>query len=344
MCRTSIFFQILLLMCCVFGADVDEKRSVMEGDSVTLNLDQDIHGIILVQWKFGDKGSTIAEIDRNKISYPELNELFRGRLKLNQTGSLSIINIRTKHSGLYKVQIDHRGLPLKRSFKVDVCEVPSVIKAHKAEMNSMSVTKGTSAVLQTDVTELHGDELIVWRFGDEGKLLAKEDKETKNPPYYNTDERFRHRLELNDVTGSLTIKKMKDTDAGLYTVKINSNEQIAYKKFIVTVKEHVQRGESVTLEPDTEIERDDEIQWTFGEKDELIAKMGKMTGETREITYPGEGFRDRLKLDQKTGSLTIRNITIKHTGDFKVKISNWRKITKTKNFSIIIKAETKCVQ
>lgn len=97
------------------------------------------------------------------------------------------------------------------------------------------MTDGNPVTFQTDITELQGDELIVWRFGEEGKLLAKNDLETKSPPIYDTDERFRHRLELNDQTGSLVIKNTKDTDAGLYTVKINSNEQILYKKFFVTV-------------------------------------------------------------------------------------------------------------
>ncbi|XP_056303984.1 uncharacterized protein LOC130216117 isoform X2 [Danio aesculapii] len=250
-------------------------------------------------------------------------------------------------------------------------------------MKSISVIKGSPGVLQTDVTELHGDELIVWRFGDEGKLLAKEDKETKSPPYYNSDERFRHRLELIDQTGSLTIKNVVYKDAGLYTVKISNNKQTTYKRFIVSVsstglspaavaaivllllllfaaaagfsflchrrkiyelqkdkkEQYVQQGGSVTLEPDAEIERDDKIQWMFGDEKCPIAKMmKKMTGGTREITYPDESIRDRLELDEKTGSLTIKNITIKHTGDYKVKISSRRKI-QINMFCIIIKEE-----
>ncbi|XP_073793326.1 titin isoform X2 [Danio rerio] len=260
-------------------------------------------------------------------------------------------------------------------------EVPPVFETYKAEMKSISVKKGNPFTLHTSVAELHGDELIVWRFGDEGKLLAKEDKETKGSPYYNTDERFRHRLELVDQTGSLTIKNTKEIDAGLYTVKISSNEQTSFKRFIVSVSDvglspadvtvfivvllllfaaaagfgfychrrkisklqkdrkemkYVQQGESVPLEPDTEIQIDDKIQWMFGDQKCLIAKMGK--GETREITYPDERFRDRLQVDKKTGALTIKNITIEHSGDFKVKISSRRR-TQIKIFCIIIKEE-----
>lgn len=106
----------------MFGLDADvvEAVSVMEGESVTLNPEQGLQGIFFVEWKFGDKASIIAEIDNNKTSYPELNYIFGGRLKLNQTGSLTINNMRTKHNGLYKVQIDNRGAPSKRSFTVNV--------------------------------------------------------------------------------------------------------------------------------------------------------------------------------------------------------------------------------
>jgi len=59
-------------------------------------------------WRFGESGSTIAEMDGKQISYPKPNsshiDIFRGKLQLDQTGSLTIKNMRTKHSGLYKVE------------------------------------------------------------------------------------------------------------------------------------------------------------------------------------------------------------------------------------------------
>ncbi|MFN2807582.1 hypothetical protein, partial [Escherichia coli] len=74
----------------------------MEGDSVTLNprLIQE-HAFNSIKWWFGDYYSAvIAETDGNEISH--LNDKnFRDRLELNQTGSLTIKNMRTKHSGLY---------------------------------------------------------------------------------------------------------------------------------------------------------------------------------------------------------------------------------------------------
>ncbi len=94
--------------------------------------------------------------------------------------------------------------------------------------------EGDRVTLQIGVTQISGEELIVWRFGDEGKLIAKADKEAKSSSLYDTDERFRDRLEL-DQTGSLTITNTRSTDSGFYTVKISSRTQTVYKRFSVSV-------------------------------------------------------------------------------------------------------------
>jgi len=94
----------------VFGADEDEVKavSVIEGDSVTLNPDlTQIQTINLIEWRF--RGPVIAQTDRKDISYPPHIEIFRDRLQLDVTGSLTIKNMKTKHSGLYELQISHRS-------------------------------------------------------------------------------------------------------------------------------------------------------------------------------------------------------------------------------------------
>ncbi|XP_016392428.1 uncharacterized protein LOC107727155 [Sinocyclocheilus rhinocerous] len=202
----------------------------MEGESVTLNPDlTQIQKCYLIEWRFGD--SVIAQTDGNDISYPSHTEIFRGRLQLDQSGSLTIKNIRTKHSGLYKLHIHHSTGTLNQKFTV--YESPYVCDAYKAEI-IVSVMEGDSVTLQTNVTEIQGNELIVWRFGDEGKLIAKADIESMSLPIY-YDERFRDRLKLDHQTGSLIITNTRTTDAGLYTVKISSNKQTLYKRFTVTV-------------------------------------------------------------------------------------------------------------
>uniref|UniRef100_A0A671PBI0 Ig-like domain-containing protein n=1 Tax=Sinocyclocheilus anshuiensis TaxID=1608454 RepID=A0A671PBI0_9TELE len=220
----------------VFYAETDEVKTVMEGDSVTLNPDlTQIQGIVLLLWRFGDKGSTIAQIDGNDILYEDY-EAFRGRLQLDQTGSLTITNVRTNHSGLYKAEISHNTGTSYIKFSVTVYESPSVIAGAEAEMKSVSVKEGDPVILQTDVPQLQGDELIVWRFGDEEKLIAKHDIEAKSSPLY-YDERFRDGLKLDHQTGSLIITKTRTTDSGLYKAKISSNKQTSYNRFTVTVSE-----------------------------------------------------------------------------------------------------------
>ncbi len=93
----------------------------------------------------------------------------------------------------------------------------------------------------------------------------------------------------------------------------------------------VMEGDSVTLHTDvTEIHDDDEILWNFGSEISLIAQINRASG----ITHTDERFRDRLKLDDKTGSLTITNITAEHAGLYEVKILAAKRSSKTFNVSV----------
>ncbi|XP_055074162.2 hepatic and glial cell adhesion molecule-like [Misgurnus anguillicaudatus] len=93
-------------------------------------------------------------------------------------------------------------------------------------------------------------------------------------------------------------------------------------------------GDSVTLYTDiTDIQRDDLILWMFGPQETRIAQI-----YMKDIMFTmKEIFGDRLKLDSETGSLTITNISITHTGLYKLQI--FRKTeTKYKRFSVIVYA------
>jgi len=95
-------------------------------------------------------------------------------------------------------------------------------------------------------------------------------------------------------------------------------------------------GDSVTLNTDlTEIHEDDDLLWLFGDENSLIAKIKKK----KQIfsTYddvPDGRFRDRLKLDDQTGSLTIMNTTTEHTGVYTLVITGANKSPKTFNVSV----------
>nr|XP_055074149.1 SLAM family member 5-like [Misgurnus anguillicaudatus] len=95
----------------------------------------------------------------------------------------------------------------------------------------------------------------------------------------------------------------------------------------------VMEGDSVTLPTNiSEIQRDHLIEWIF-ESNTLIAVI---THSSRKVYE--ERSRDRLKLDHQTGSLTITNITITHTGLYKLKISSTSRGTSEKRFNVTVYA------
>ncbi|XDV23200.1 hypothetical protein PO909_027885, partial [Leuciscus waleckii] len=107
----------------VFGAGTDEVKSVsvMEGDSVTLNTDVKVQRDLMV-WAYRHDSSEIriAEIHKQIIDMFDSNVTFGDRLQIDsQTGSLTIRNIRTTDSGLYKLSIFSRNITHK-SFSVTV--------------------------------------------------------------------------------------------------------------------------------------------------------------------------------------------------------------------------------
>uniref|UniRef100_A0A671Q7P2 Ig-like domain-containing protein n=1 Tax=Sinocyclocheilus anshuiensis TaxID=1608454 RepID=A0A671Q7P2_9TELE len=109
---------------CAFGVETDEMKSVsvMEGDSITLQTDTEIKKDDLILWRFGAEDSPMAEVNRSAqiISVSESTKGFKDRLHLDpQTGSLTVRNIRTDHSGIYKTQIIGNKM-IRKTFNVTV--------------------------------------------------------------------------------------------------------------------------------------------------------------------------------------------------------------------------------
>ncbi len=91
----------------MFGVETDKMKTVMEGDSVTLQTEVRRDEELL--WMFGPQEILIAQVKKEagvfKV-YDGADGRFRDRLVLNyDTGSLTVKNIRPEHAGLYKLQI-----------------------------------------------------------------------------------------------------------------------------------------------------------------------------------------------------------------------------------------------
>ncbi|XP_073700114.1 uncharacterized protein [Garra rufa] len=152
---------ILFTVCLWRLIDVtDEAKtvSVMEGDSVTLWTDfTEIQKYLLIQWMFGN--TRIAEVGRltqTNSTYDGPDGKFRGRLQLDRTGSLTIINTRITDSGLYKLTAISSATSYM-SFNVTVYETPQSTTSSESSTSSKFVSSifTFNQTEDVNVTEQH---------------------------------------------------------------------------------------------------------------------------------------------------------------------------------------------
>lgn len=111
-----------------------------------------------------------------------------------------------------------------------------------------------------------------------------------------------------------------------------ANETDGVKSVSVTVME----GDSVTLHTNlSELLNDDTILWMFGPKDSLISQIKRKQDSTSFFVADDVRFSGRLQVDQKSGSLSITNTRIRHSGQYKLTISREKIKTKTFNVTVI---------
>uniref|UniRef100_A0A8C1NRK6 Immunoglobulin domain-containing protein n=1 Tax=Cyprinus carpio TaxID=7962 RepID=A0A8C1NRK6_CYPCA len=323
----------------VSGAKTDKMKtkSVKEGNSVTLDTHVIKNLNYVMKWQFNE--ILIAEItgDQSKICTDEqCKERFRDRLKLdNQTGSLTIMNIRTTDAGVYELQKNHRIHPHHsiisiRRFSITVTGASGV----ETDGVSVSLMEGDSVTLHSDV-EINQQDPMKWYFNDIriAQIIANQNRICTDVQCNEGTERFRDRLKLDHHTGDLTITNITTTDSGDYKLQ-TIRRKIIQKIFHVVVhdvpaaerekikRKSVKEGESVTLGPDVVKNPDDLKMWYFN--DILITKITKDWSKICTDDQCKERFNDRLKLDHQTGSLTIMNTRTTDTGDYQLLINSSR--------------------
>lgn len=219
-------------------------------------------------------------------------------------------------------------------------------------MDTLKVTEGESVELQTAVSQLQSNEKIQWRYGPKDVVIAEINGKNNEISYNTNDEQFKDRLALDHQSGSLTITNIRSTDAGGYELHIKNKNTTSYKKFNVLVWcEYIKSvssdrdlyisvrcsitfcfvvhtlkhtaGDSVTLHTGVcELTEDDRILWTFGDKNTTIAEINRAGGHVSVYEGNDERFRDRLKLNQQNGDLTITNISRGHSDVYNLQINN----------------------
>uniref|UniRef100_A0A673MMI9 Immunoglobulin domain-containing protein n=1 Tax=Sinocyclocheilus rhinocerous TaxID=307959 RepID=A0A673MMI9_9TELE len=221
---------------------------------------------------------------------------------------------------------------------------------------SVSVMEGDSVTLHTGV-QTNQQEYIKWYFS--GLRIAQisgdlSDICTDVQCNVGT-ERFRDRLQLDNQTGSLAITNITTTHSGLYKLVVLSSRSDSEMMFAVSVtgesfneclnavyiclkykilqqllvcvsgvsaaeRDEMKEGESVTLDPGVTKHPNDvmTITWYFND-----TRITQITGNLSKICrddHCKERFRDRLKLDSQTGSLTIMNTRTTNSGLYNLKI------------------------
>ncbi|XP_042604669.1 uncharacterized protein LOC109080562 isoform X2 [Cyprinus carpio] len=309
----------------VFGQEI---KLVKPGDSVTLNSGlTEMKDDDEIQWRFGYVNTLIAEINKqadNMTVYEDvLDGRFRNRLKLdNQTGSLTITNIRHEHTGIYKLERKSLG----KSFSLVI-------------IDEISMKEGDSVTINSDLTEIMDDK-IQWRFRSENILIAEINKQTNRFTVYDDvlDGRFRDRLKLNKQTGSLTITNITTEHAGAYELDINN----VRKRFLLAVYDEIsmKEGDSLTLNSGrTEITNGEMFVWLYMNEITFIAGIKAWVDNTVYDDVLDGRFRDRVKLNKQTGSLTITNTTTEDTGRYVLLIERGPIIRLLKALSVSVYSE-----
>uniref|UniRef100_A0A8C2AJP3 Immunoglobulin domain-containing protein n=1 Tax=Cyprinus carpio TaxID=7962 RepID=A0A8C2AJP3_CYPCA len=336
-------FILTLLWCCllyhgVCGVAADEV-SVKEGESVSLQTDVKTNQQDRIRWYFGD--TRIAEITGDlsfictDVQCKDGDERFRDRLKMdNQTGSLTIMNTRTTDAGLYLLQVSNGNNSYsKKTFNVTV----HGFFRDGTDGVSVFLMERDSVTFQTGV-ETNQQQRIRWYFGDTriAQITGDLSKSCTDVQCNEGTERFRDRLKMDHQTGSLTIMNITNTDSGVYQVRISSKNNgevdttfyFAVHDVSALILDEMKEGGNVILYTDVIKNPKDLMTWYFN--DILIA--GDQSKICTDVQCK-ERFRDRLKLNNQTGSLTITNIRTTDSGLYQLQMNSSR-VSIVRNFTV----------
>ncbi|XP_067252789.1 CD48 antigen-like isoform X6 [Chanodichthys erythropterus] len=345
-CVLSICF---LLWKGVSGAeDAVKSVSVTEGDSVTLDAGLiETQRVDLILWTFGPESTRIAQINKiiNKVSLynDALDGRFRDRLKLDdQTGSLTITNIRAEHAGLYQLQIfGGKEVPPKKFSIIVSARLPVPVISRECSSSSSSSSSCSLVCSAVNVSHV----TLSWYKGN--SLLSSisvsdlsislslpleveyQDKNTYSCVLNNPTSNQTQHLDITHLCHTCSAGRSPGQDTELNNV-CSADEVILEKVELKTVSVTV--GESVTLNTGvTEIQGFDVLHWRFGKSGAddtnpfvVIARLNELNNSgcyNHDESFKDRIHLDRVHLDQNTGYLTISDIKPTDFGIYKLNIT-----------------------
>uniref|UniRef100_A0A8C7HE10 Immunoglobulin domain-containing protein n=1 Tax=Oncorhynchus kisutch TaxID=8019 RepID=A0A8C7HE10_ONCKI len=207
---------------------------------------------------------------------------------------------------------------------------------------NVSGKEGMKVTLPTGLTELSSSTVIAWCF----PLIRSDSFDNialLNAGVIKTDysRRFKDRLKLDTQTGSLTIRNLTINDSGLYKILI-INTQSSSKITNLTVYDLIdavnvsgKEGMKVTLPTGlNDLPIGTIMAWSFPlSRSDSFDNIALLNAGVIKTDY-SRTFKDRLKLDTQTGSLTIRNLSISDSGLYKIIIINTQSSSKITNLTV----------
>ncbi|XP_057181350.1 uncharacterized protein LOC130548527 [Triplophysa rosa] len=227
--HTCLFCFFMWRLIGVFGYSGEVKSvSVMEGDSVTLhNNVTDIQRGDVIEWLFGPQETRIATIYTDFSETDVVHDgMFRDKLQVDDhTGSLTITNITTQHSGLYHmIFISSSGYIREPSYRFNV-----TVYEHVQCFSS------TEAVIRLVLSALVGVATVAVVVYEIRSTLTTERQERYTMVRIQSFDSFRDRLHMDDQTGSLTITDITTQHSGLWTLNIRDDDSLRDDNMLETL-------------------------------------------------------------------------------------------------------------
>ncbi|XP_048038363.1 carcinoembryonic antigen-related cell adhesion molecule 1-like isoform X2 [Megalobrama amblycephala] len=205
---------------------------------------------------------------------------------------------------------------------------------------SVSVMEGDSVTLYTNITRNKQDR-IKWYFNN-SRITHIDENHTNICTDIRCIDIFRDKLKVDSSTGDLTITNIRNTDSGVYQLKFGRSSGNIFSVSVSGVSAaegdqvtfSVKKGESVTLGTSVGKNPFDVMKWYFND-----ILMAEITGDQSKICTDvqcDEKFRDRLKLDHQTGSLTIMDTRNTDSGEYKVEITISSRFSIIRSFNVTV--------